>query len=139
LLRGHDSGVENRDTGDGCTINDLIDDESTWKNHGAFMDHVTDVANRLRSDGVIDKQSDTIAPAVPANPGTRRTTRSEASRTRVISSSAMLGWFREYPNHGYTFPPVGWFRPPGAPWDQPPVLPDPYRDRYSLLTDNLVG
>jgi hypothetical protein len=48
------TGVANHQVGGGCTINDLIDDESTWSNHGAFVNHVNDVVNQLRKDGVID-------------------------------------------------------------------------------------
>ena len=56
VIRGRDSGVENRDTGDGCTINDLIDDESSWDSHGDFVSHVNDVTNQLRKDGVISNR-----------------------------------------------------------------------------------
>ncbi|SEE54306.1 chitobiase/beta-hexosaminidase C-terminal domain-containing protein [Jiangella alba] len=48
-----DSLVANVDRGDGCTINDLIDDEGEWPNHGQFVRHVTEVANQLVTDGVI--------------------------------------------------------------------------------------
>lgn len=49
-----DTGVENRMAGGGCTINDLIDDERTWDNHGKFVRHVNHVANSLRKEGVIN-------------------------------------------------------------------------------------
>ncbi|MEU6642703.1 ThuA domain-containing protein [Saccharomonospora sp. NPDC046836] len=49
-----DSGVPNRVTEDGCTINDLIKDERDWETHGAFLRHVRDILNRLVADGVID-------------------------------------------------------------------------------------
>ncbi|WP_028662803.1 ThuA domain-containing protein [Saccharomonospora halophila] len=52
-MRDADSGVANAEVGGGCTINDLIDDEGTWDNHGAFVNHVNEVANTLRADGVI--------------------------------------------------------------------------------------
>ncbi|MPZ93306.1 MAG: DUF1080 domain-containing protein [Propionibacteriales bacterium] len=48
-----DSGVDNRMAGGGCSINDLVDDESAWDSHGGFVRHVTEVAGSLRSDGVI--------------------------------------------------------------------------------------
>ncbi|PZF82553.1 OmpL47-type beta-barrel domain-containing protein [Jiangella anatolica] len=53
VIGGLDSLVANIDTGDGCTIGDLIDDEGDWANHGAFVRHVTTVANELVVDGVI--------------------------------------------------------------------------------------
>ncbi|HEX6339828.1 MAG TPA: ThuA domain-containing protein [Umezawaea sp.] len=52
-LGGSDSGVANKTVGGGCTINDLIDDESAWPDHGAFVRHVTAVVDRLQADGVI--------------------------------------------------------------------------------------
>ncbi len=48
-----DSGVPNREVGGGCTINDLIDDESTWSSQGAFLRHVTAVATDLRRRGLL--------------------------------------------------------------------------------------
>jgi type 1 glutamine amidotransferase len=51
-----DTGVANHQVGGGCTINDVIDDESTWSNHGAFVSHVNDVVNEQRKDGVIDNR-----------------------------------------------------------------------------------
>lgn len=47
------SGVANDQVGGGCTINDLIDDESRYADHGAFVRYVTTVADRLQRDGVI--------------------------------------------------------------------------------------
>ncbi|MBB5791807.1 hypothetical protein HD601_006382 [Jiangella mangrovi] len=79
VIGGLDSLVANVDTGDGCTINDLIDDEGDWASHGAFVRHVTAVATALVADGVITSrergmltrtaaQSDvgTTPPAAPA-------------------------------------------------------------------------
>lgn len=51
-----DSGVANRTAEGGCTINDLIDDESAWKNHGAFVHHVSEVTRPLVDSGVINAQ-----------------------------------------------------------------------------------
>ena len=41
------TGVANTVVGQGCTINDLIDDESTWPDHGSFVRHVSDSINPL--------------------------------------------------------------------------------------------
>jgi hypothetical protein len=43
-----DTGVDNESVRGGCTINDLIHDETTWRNHGAFVRHVRAVAHRLQ-------------------------------------------------------------------------------------------
>jgi hypothetical protein len=48
-----DTGVANRQVGEGCTINDLIDDESGWADHDGFVRHVTAVARTLQDDGLI--------------------------------------------------------------------------------------
>lgn len=48
-----DSGVANVDRGDGCTVNDLIVEEATYADHGAFVDHVDQVTDRLVADGVL--------------------------------------------------------------------------------------
>jgi hypothetical protein len=51
-----DSGVPNYDRGDGCTINDLIEDDRDWPSKGRFLQHVRAVTNELRDDGVITRQ-----------------------------------------------------------------------------------
>lgn len=51
-----DTGVANREVGRGCTVNDLIDDESTWPSHGQFIAHVSVVAARLLQDRIITTQ-----------------------------------------------------------------------------------
>ncbi|MGW5125996.1 chitobiase/beta-hexosaminidase C-terminal domain-containing protein, partial [Streptomyces sp. NPDC004069] len=50
------TGVPNRVTADGCTINELIEDHQVWKNHGAFVSHVGQVVQTLRDEGVIDQR-----------------------------------------------------------------------------------
>lgn len=51
-----DTGVANREVGGGCTVNDLIDDERNWSNHGQFVSHVAGVVNELRGAGVLDNK-----------------------------------------------------------------------------------
>ncbi|SCG68947.1 ThuA domain-containing protein [Micromonospora inositola] len=59
-----DTGVANRQAGGNCTVNDLIDDERNWSNHGQFVSHVNDVVNQLRADGVLDnRESATLSRA----------------------------------------------------------------------------
>ncbi|WP_315902783.1 cupredoxin domain-containing protein [Streptomyces salinarius] len=51
-----DTGVPNRVTGNGCTINELIEDHRAWKNHGAFVSHVGEIVTALRKEGVVDQR-----------------------------------------------------------------------------------
>ncbi|MGK5683663.1 ThuA domain-containing protein [Actinoplanes sp. URMC 104] len=64
-----DSGVPNRVVGQGCTIDDLIDDESTWATHDAFVRHVGSVASILVADRVISaRESGALTRAAAASP-----------------------------------------------------------------------
>ncbi|WP_019819501.1 3-keto-disaccharide hydrolase [Saccharomonospora saliphila] len=56
VLGDVDSDVANHALDNGCTINDLIDDEGEWPNKGAFMRHVKDVTSELVADGVITRK-----------------------------------------------------------------------------------
>ena len=53
VIGGVDSGVPNRDTGDGCTIADLIDDGQDYANRGQFIRHVSDVLRDLYGEGLV--------------------------------------------------------------------------------------
>ncbi|WP_372448989.1 OmpL47-type beta-barrel domain-containing protein, partial [Qaidamihabitans albus] len=53
VIGTHDSTVANVDTGNGCTINDLIDENGEYANHGKFVKHVDRVTDSLVADGVI--------------------------------------------------------------------------------------
>ncbi|MBK1782704.1 ThuA domain-containing protein [Prauserella cavernicola] len=52
-LRDSDTGVRNHEVGNGCTVNDLIDDESTWNKHQQFVKHVSQTARQLFRAGVL--------------------------------------------------------------------------------------
>nr|WP_051110108.1 Ig-like domain-containing protein [Saccharomonospora halophila] len=56
VIGDNDTGVANVDTGNGCTINDLIDEDAGYENHGAFVDHVSTVADELAEEGIIEKR-----------------------------------------------------------------------------------
>ncbi|SDU11642.1 ThuA domain-containing protein [Jiangella alkaliphila] len=49
-----DSGVANRAAADGCTVNDLIEEDRDWGSTGAFLRHVGEVLDRLEAEGVVD-------------------------------------------------------------------------------------
>ncbi|SFP03313.1 Ig-like domain (group 3) [Amycolatopsis arida] len=56
VIGNHDSTVANVDTGNGCTINDLIDEHGEYANHGQFVKHVRQVTADLVARGVISEQ-----------------------------------------------------------------------------------
>ncbi|OQO94600.1 cytochrome C [Saccharomonospora piscinae] len=54
-FRDTDTNVRNHEAAGGCTVDDLIDDESSWAEKSAFVSHVKEVTRDLRKDGVLDK------------------------------------------------------------------------------------
>jgi plastocyanin len=52
-----DSQVVNTDTGNGCTINDVIDEDAGWSTNNAFVRYVKAVTKELVQNGVIDTDS----------------------------------------------------------------------------------
>ena len=69
-----DTTVQNKNTGGGCKIDDMIDDESTWPSHAGFVNHVQTVAKNLKQLGIINaSQQDKLNQAAKSsnigNPG----------------------------------------------------------------------
>lgn len=63
-----DSQVPNVDTGNGCTVNDVIDEDAGWATHNAFVRFVKQVTRELVQNGVIDRdQRDRIVAAAIAS------------------------------------------------------------------------
>ncbi|MFE7503956.1 OmpL47-type beta-barrel domain-containing protein [Promicromonospora sp. NPDC057488] len=56
ILGNKDSKVTNYDTGNGCTVADLIDADGGWVSHSAFVSHVTQVADQLDDADVLTAQ-----------------------------------------------------------------------------------
>ena len=52
-----DSQVPNVDTGNGCTINDLIDEDAEWASSNDFIRYVKAVTKELVQNGVIDSDA----------------------------------------------------------------------------------
>jgi hypothetical protein len=57
VIIGRDNtGVANADTGNGCTINDLIAEHGRYLNHGDFVRHVEKVTDALVAGGVLSSR-----------------------------------------------------------------------------------
>ncbi|NYH40524.1 plastocyanin [Micromonospora jinlongensis] len=56
VIDGDDTGVGNVDTGDGCTINDLIDEHADYPDHAHFVRHVEAVTAALVAGGTLDRR-----------------------------------------------------------------------------------
>jgi plastocyanin len=56
VIDGDDTGVANVDTGNGCTINDLIDEGAAYPSHAAFVRHVETVTATLVTAGTLTKR-----------------------------------------------------------------------------------
>jgi len=53
---GVETGIANVVVGAGCSINQLIRDDLSWRNHGEFMKHVNGVVDRLVSTGELTEE-----------------------------------------------------------------------------------
>ncbi|MFD1051531.1 OmpL47-type beta-barrel domain-containing protein, partial [Kibdelosporangium lantanae] len=53
VIGSEDTKVANIDTGNGCTINDLIAEHARYPGHGVFVRHVEDVTDPLVANGVM--------------------------------------------------------------------------------------
>ncbi|MFC3505513.1 OmpL47-type beta-barrel domain-containing protein [Micromonospora krabiensis] len=56
VIDGDDTGVANLDTGNGCTINDLIDENAGYPRHDDFVRHVEAVTAMLVADGTLTRR-----------------------------------------------------------------------------------
>jgi hypothetical protein len=64
IIGTDDTGITNADTGDGCTINDLIAEHAPYATHGQFVRHVETVTAPLVTDGRLTaRQQGTIVRA----------------------------------------------------------------------------
>jgi hypothetical protein len=64
VIDGDDTGIANVDTGNGCTINDLIAERAPYANHASFVRHVDAVTDSLVVAGTLTgRQQGTIVRA----------------------------------------------------------------------------
>ncbi|MFD6444731.1 OmpL47-type beta-barrel domain-containing protein [Promicromonospora sp. NPDC060204] len=56
IIGNKDSKVTNYDTGNGCTVADLVDADGGWVSHTAFVSHVQQVADQLDDADVLTAQ-----------------------------------------------------------------------------------
>jgi glucose/arabinose dehydrogenase/type 1 glutamine amidotransferase len=109
-----DSGVPNRVVADGCTINDLIDDERAWESQGRFVAHVAGVALRLRADGVISTRE--VQALLEAAVRSRIGSRNGPRPYEVIfdgSAESLAPWVQA-PSGSFTLRPDGSIRSVGG-------------------------
>ncbi|MBP2326821.1 glucose/arabinose dehydrogenase/type 1 glutamine amidotransferase [Kibdelosporangium banguiense] len=108
-----DSGVANKQIGGGCTVNDLIDDESPWTDHGAFVRHVTAVADQLQRDGVLTgrENSAIVRAAAGSDVGTAANTGYESIFDGTAQS--LQGW-TQAPSGSFSIQPDGSLRSSGG-------------------------
>jgi glucose/arabinose dehydrogenase/PKD repeat protein/type 1 glutamine amidotransferase len=109
-----DTGVANRATGGGCTINDLIDDERGWDSPIAFTAHVNEVATQLLKDRVIDGREflQLFAAAVRSRIGTPGGPR---PYQRIFDGTAgSLSQWVQAPAGSFTLQPDGSLRSAGG-------------------------
>ncbi|SMC69514.1 OmpL47-type beta-barrel domain-containing protein, partial [Kibdelosporangium aridum] len=56
IIERDDTGVANVDTGNGCTVSDLVDQYRDWPSHGDFVRHVDTVTTELVTRGVLSRR-----------------------------------------------------------------------------------
>jgi hypothetical protein len=68
VIDGFDTRIRNTDTGNGCTINDLIAERAEYPTHAAFVRHVETVTTALVTAGKLThRQAGTIVRAAAAS------------------------------------------------------------------------
>ncbi|WP_449701865.1 OmpL47-type beta-barrel domain-containing protein [Actinoplanes sichuanensis] len=68
IIGGNDTRIRNVDTGNGCTINDLIAERADYPTRAAFVRHVEAVTNTLVTAGKLtQRQAGTIVRAAAAS------------------------------------------------------------------------
>ncbi len=108
-----DTGVTNRNAGGGCTVDDMIDDESTWTTHAGFVNHVSQVVDAMADLGVVNAtEADKLNAAAAASPiGNKGVTGYDAIYDGTAES--FRNW-SQAPSGQFTIQPDGSLRPSGG-------------------------
>ncbi|MGH3881454.1 MAG: ThuA domain-containing protein [Actinophytocola sp.] len=108
-----DTTVVNKNAGGGCKIDDMIDDESSWAGHAAFVNHVEAVVKRLRNLGIVNanQQTKLNAAARASNIGKPGSTGYDAIYDGTTQS--LYGW-SQAPSGSFSIQPDGSLRAAGG-------------------------
>jgi len=108
-----DTKVVNKNAGGGCKVDDMIDDDSTWATHAAFVNHVAAVVQRLKNLGILNASQQTKLndAAKASNIGKPGTTGYDAIFDGTDQS--LLGW-AQAPSGNFTIQPDGSLRSAGG-------------------------
>jgi hypothetical protein len=112
-LGDSDSGVANKSVGGGCTVNDLIDDESQWPDHGAFVRHATSVADQLQRDGVITGRENGAIVRTAAGSDIGKAENTGYEPIFDGTQQSLLGW-AQAPSGSFSIQPDGSLRSSGG-------------------------
>ncbi|MFG3714260.1 ThuA domain-containing protein [Micromonospora sp. NPDC047730] len=106
-----DTGVTNHQVGGNCTVNDLIDDERVWTDHGQFVSHVAGVVGDLRKDGVLDsREASALQKAAAQSP----IGKVPGYQPIFDGSAGSLADWRQAPGGSFTLQPDGSIRSSGG-------------------------
>ncbi|MFG2099724.1 OmpL47-type beta-barrel domain-containing protein [Micromonospora echinaurantiaca] len=97
-----DSGVPNRVVEGACTINNAIEDEREWPNHGQFVKHVTEIAEHLHHLGVIDHKEHGRLVSAAARSGVGKSDQKSGYRPLLDSSAASFNRWEHVGAGGFT-------------------------------------
>ncbi|MEV5693363.1 ThuA domain-containing protein [Micromonospora globbae] len=106
-----DTGVTNHEVGGDCTVNDLIDDERMWSNHGQFVSHVAGVVGDLRKAGVLDNREATTLQKAAAQSQIGKV---PGYQPIFDGSAGSLADWRQAPSGSFTLQPDGSIRSSGG-------------------------
>ena len=106
-----DSGVANDDLG-GCTVNDLILDDSEWGSHQEYLRHVRTVTRQLRADGVLTGKE--VTAVVNAAARSQIGVRAGGYRTIFDGTAESLRGWTQAPGGRFVLQPDGSLRSQGG-------------------------
>jgi type 1 glutamine amidotransferase len=108
-----DTGVPNKQVGQGCTVNDLIDDESTWPDHDSFVRHVTAVARTLQDDDLLNGREAGALTRAAAGSAVGRPGHKGYEPLFDGTAESLLGW-EQAPSGQFVLQPDGSLRATGG-------------------------